>query len=478
MIMTHIIKYATKYTTHFSLFAFIAFFASCQKFLDVKPSTDLVVPQTLEDFIRLMDDYAIMNSTPVIGEISSDNYFFESRAEWSNIPIAFQRNAYIFNPDFEIDLVMPDWNNPYRQVFVANVVLSGLSDIQRTSVNADQWDFVKGWALFMRSYAFFNLAQLFSPAYDAATANTDLGIPLRLLPGVDEHYGRSTLEETYHQIISDMEKASQLLASGLHPTYRNRPSKEAAYAALARIFLAMRHYDLALESANTSLDYYDILIDYNDLEGLSTPFLLSRNHEECIWQGDLGNADGIFSRTSSFNRRFVDTLLYQSYDEGDLRKSFFFRPSTLRPNWANLDRNYSGGNFPFGGFAVDEIYLIKSECLVRSGLVEEGISVLNALLEKRYRTGTYQHIAITEQNMALDIVLSERRKELVFRGLRWQDLKRLNKEGRNLIVKRILDGETYQLLPNSNLYVLPIPPEEIRLNNLEQNARTDENISN
>lgn len=464
-------KHVIKYIAHFSVIFSIIGFSSCQKFLDVKPSTDLVVPQTLDDFLRLMDNFAIMNSSPILGEVSADNYYLANRAAWQSLPLVHQRNAYLFNVDFEDgNNGFADWNYPYRQVFVANVVLEGLTNVERTFDNADEWDFVKGWALFMRSYAFFNLAQLFTKPYDAQTANSDLGIPLRLLPGVDENYQRATVIETYDRILTDMANASDLLSEGLNSSNRNRPSKEAAFGALARICLAMREYDLALEYANFCLKMYDDLLDFNDLVDLPTPFFLDRNHTECLWQSILGEVDMIFYRNSSPGT-LIDPVLYEAYEENDLRKSFFFQPSSTYPGEANVNWSFGMGTISFGGIAVDEIYLIKSECLIRKNQIEEGLEVLNELLVKRYIHGTFSPINPSDRNEALTIVMEERRKELVFRGLRWQDIRRLNLEGANITISRNLDGESYQLTPNSNRFVLPIPHEEVRLNGLIQNDR-------
>ena len=60
----------------------------------------------------------------------------------------------------------------------------------------------------------------------------------------------------------------------------------------------------------------------------------------------------------------------------------------------------------------------------------------------------------------LQMILNERRKELVGRGIRWSDLKRLKVEGRfDKVLQRHLNGKEYRLLDVS-LFRLPIPPSE------------------
>src|SRR5690606_9828267 len=152
----------------------------------------------------------------------------------------------------------------------------------------------------------------------------------------------------------------------------------------------------------------------------------------------------------------VDSLLYLSYDENDLRKQLFFTmvPAHNKPGYKG---SFSGTARKFGGIATDELYLIKAECEVRKGDYKKGMEVLNDLLIRRWKNDTYEPFEARDMREALAIVLEERRKELVFRSLRWQDLRRLNKEGAEITLQRHIGGTTYVLPPNSPLYVLPIP---------------------
>jgi hypothetical protein len=97
---------------------------------------------------------------------------------------------------------------------------------------------------------------------------------------------------------------------------------------------------------------------------------------------------------------------------------------------------------------------------------------LNTPLQNRWLQGTFTAVCAASSASALDIILVERRKELAFRGLRWTDLRRLNKEGRNISLTRLLNGSVYQLNPNSPDYILPIPPDVLGFNpNIQQNPR-------
>jgi hypothetical protein len=90
----------------------------------------------------------------------------------------------------------------------------------------------------------------------------------------------------------------------------------------------------------------------------------------------------------------------------------------------------------------------------------------------RWAKGTFIPFTASSSDDALIQILNERRKELLYRGLRWTDLRRLNKDPRFAItLKRIINGVSYTLPPNDNRYAWPIPDNEIALTNMPQNER-------
>src|SRR5258708_17108525 len=121
---------------------------------------------------------------------------------------------------------------------------------------------VKGSALFYRAFAFHQLAQLYCLPY-SSTAGIDLGIVLRLTSNITAPSIRSTVQQTYTQIINDLKQAAILLPGlTLYPT---RPTKTAAFGALARTYLSMRDYSNAAIYADSCLKRDSTLLDYTSL---------------------------------------------------------------------------------------------------------------------------------------------------------------------------------------------------------------------
>ena len=119
------------------------------------------------------------------------------------------------------------------------------------------------------------------------------------------------------------------------------------------------------------------------------------------------------------------------------------------------------------GINVGEMWITEAEALCREGDIDGALFALNTLRKKRYVAASYTDITERDPETLLSLILEERRRELMFKGMRWFDLKRLNKEPRFAkTVTHELLGETYTLEPNSPHYVLPFPSKVIAANPL------------
>jgi tetratricopeptide (TPR) repeat protein len=299
---------------------------------------------------------------------------------------------------------------------------------------------------------------IWAKAYDRSTAASDLGIPLRLNSDFNEPSVRASVQAVYDKIIGDLEQAIRLLP--VAPEHVMRPSRPAAYALLSRTYLAMREYDKAGKYADSCLQLKNTLIDYNTLNS-SANFPISMFNSEVIAHHSLS--------TSSLFGKTMDSSLYRSYAANDLRKTIFFR-SNGDGSYA-FKGSYYGSAILFSGLATDEMYLTRAECFARAGNTTAALNDLNALLVKRYKSGTFVPVTAVDSQDALNKILIERRKELVHRNLRWMDVKRLNKEGANITIRRMINNKLYELPPNDPRYALPLPGYIVSITGMPQNPR-------
>lgn len=454
------------------LTAGMVFFTGCKKFLNEKPNITDVIPTKLNELQSLLDNArGAMNSrgAGTYAELISDNIYvttanWQSFASSSNLINQAEVQNYIWS-DLPHDNY---WNAPYSgPVYYSNIVLDQLPLMRSNPDEYDQYNSLKGAALFYRAFSFHGLAQLYCKPFSADYAN-EPGIVLRTTSNVSQKTARATVQQTYDKIIADLKEAADLLPLTAVPV--TRPSKTAAYAALARVYLSMGDYTNAGHYSNLALQLYNTLMDYNSLLPLSNPPVKSLN-QEVIFHN--------YSQTYILmvTSHKIDSSLYQSYNDNDLRKTVFFLPNTgANAGTYSFRGSYNGTLFTysvFDGLATDELYLIRAECFARAGNKDASLNDLNTLIYKRWKNnGTWVPFSATDANDALNKVLIERRKELVFRGLRWSDIRRLNLESANITLKRIIGNTTYTLLPNDPKTVMLLPFNEINNNpGILQNIR-------
>src|SRR5258705_9700477 len=205
---------------------------------------------------------------------------------------------------------------------------------------------------------------------------------------------------------------------------------------------------------------YDI--QGGDVININAVIPFKKFNAETIFYSEMGQTNNIAHPV--FGK--IDTVLYAQYDTNDLRKTAFF---ILDNGYQKFKGSYTQniGTF-FTGISTAEMYLTRAECYARAGLKGPALEDLNLLLSNRYKA-SFVPVQAATANDALTRILLERRKELVMRTLRWIDIKRLNKSGANIILTRVMGGQTYTLLPNADYYALPLPTDIINLTGMPQN---------
>lgn len=437
-------------------------FYSCKKYLDAKPDSKLVVPTEVSDLQSVLDYYIRVNNLGASpAESSADNYYLTD-ADWKALTNEGYRRMFIWEKDFLFTTYPNTWSQLYDVVNIANTTLFHLNQIKQAGNDNLEWNNVKGQALFLRAQSFLQAASIWCLVYNEKSASSDLGIPLRLDPDFNKPSKRSSVKETYDQILIDLKTAIPLLPD--KPLHVLRASKPAVYGLLARTYLFMGDFNNALLYADSCLHLKSDLIDYNTLSSTKS-FPFKRFNEEVIVDNfvpvppNLSNA-----------RAKIDPDLYNSYTDNDLRKALFFKKNS--DGSVGFKGSYEESGALFGGVATDEMYLTKAECLARQGKYTEGMEELNFLLKTRW-SNKVSYIALTASGSteALELILKERRKELLYRCLRWMDIKRYNKDGANITLTRNINGQNYSLKPNDLRYALPIPEDIINLTGIMQNLR-------
>lgn len=336
------------------------------------------------------------------------------------------------------------WKSPYIVIGRANRIIAAaeggaLSDAAEAKAIIDQY---AAEAKVLRALAHFDLVRIYGKPY-TEDQGASLGVPL--VTGVLESKAkpaRSTVAEVYTQVVKDLTEAisSNALATETEPGY---VSVWGAKAILSRVYLNMGDYANALSVAEDIIKNSGAALwtrdQYFKAWDASTPneseFLFrlnvagSTDNNDLNGIGNLQQRDGYKEMVAT--KKFVDML---TSDPKDVRNDMFL-PATAAKEVATYGTNKvflnklrgQGGNLrnvtivPI--IRLSEVYLTAAECAFRNNDKTKAVEYLNDLVKNR--TTTEASLA-TVDNITLERILIERRKELIGEGQRYFDALRNN----------------------------------------------------
>lgn len=446
-----------------------ASFTSCQDYLNVQPK-EFFIPKTMQDYEELSSNPSYKSNSNAYLERLSDGIFIADANVKAGINSVTSK-TYIWAPEYYLDTETDGaWNGHYNNIYNANVILNDLKNI--VDGTEQRKNILKGNALCNRAYAYLDLVLLYAPYYNSATAAADLAVPLVTVPDLEAKSKRATVKEIYDLILSDLTEALPLLPEKAQNAYRN--SKATAYAILARLYLNMGEYEKAAVNASEALKYNTTLFDYNTLR-FKDPAKPALGWAEVPVQYEHPEILSYFATSfgSILTNSYISPDLLQVVDPKDLRLKFGWSPSDRQgvpvkepyPIYINAEINYN--------IAVPEMMLIIAEADARANRVSQALTHLNTLRKKRFAPVDYKDLTAADKDEVLKLVINERRIELFGKGLRWYDMKRLDKDP--MFAKTYTRANTYQefkLEKGSPNFVSQIPAKVILLNpNILPNPR-------
>ncbi|WP_339905182.1 RagB/SusD family nutrient uptake outer membrane protein [uncultured Cyclobacterium sp.] len=373
----------------------------------------------------------------------------------------------------------------YGGINDANLIIEGIDD-EEVSGEEEVKSFIKGDAYFMRALFYFDLCRVYGYEPGREVNGFNLGPIMRLTPTLvaseaNEYQSRSTVEEVYEQIESDLLEAIPLVgyvpigSDGVY--YANTG---AALTLLARLYLYWGKMAEAEEAASNAMRIMGLLTNGEGLleadqyvQGFSRA-----PHPESLFELELrivdwSGGDGVNSSLNSLvsdnepAAQFIigasDDLM-AAYEEGDVRKncwSVTTREGIEGDVYASRKwTGYKGDfleNLPI--LRASELYLIRAEARHETNPAGARADI-NAL---RSRRGLGPIDNLLSGDALLNRILLERRLEFALEGHRWFDLKRNGKD--------ITKHDGFLDVPYTDYRILSnIPLDEITLNEkLEQN---------
>lgn len=453
-----------------------AAFTACDNYIDITPKGAITVDSASTYYemvvmptrtywpssFALLSDDAYTTEANVIGNESTSfdgiNFTFNEAADRTQLA---QNNLY---------------ENCYEYILRYNLIIS---NIDNSIGDTETKTLAKAEARLLRAWEHFIVLNNYAKAYDPETASTEPAIALMDAYDLEGTPQKSTVEQAYQFIMDDIDAALPPLkesADAGHPTLAY------GYALKALVKLFHHEWAEAKEAAQKSLDLNDQLVDYTTLTKVTsnTPYRYSASTDGNPEVLDITTSSVGFTGTLMYSYGQISPELTQLFDQtNDQRYKLFFNQSgssyyydagsgaSLWLAKATLKRFY----YSTVGLRTAEVYLILAEANARLGDNGTAMELVNHLRTKRILNYTAESAPQTTKEM-MDIIITERRKELLFGFHRFWDLKRLNTETEYQktitrvfpVINTTVPQQTYTLKPGSPLYVIPFPPSATEKN--------------
>jgi len=347
------------------------------------------------------------------------------------------------------------WQVSYRGVYRTNMVLERLQDAD--FLTGSERDNFTGQALFVRSFYYFYLTQLFGDVPLVLATDYQLSVSM----------DRTSSKLVWAQITRDLEHAIAYL-SNASTDKQGIPNEFAARSLLARICMSEGNYEGVLQHTREILENGAFMLEANLDE------VFRKSSREAIWQlapetANVSDATSFVPASSSALPTFVlSTELQLAFEEGDLRKEKwvgkqtvqsidYFYPYKYKVRTGTPPQEYNAV------FRLAEILLLQAEA---KAALKDFDGALDDLNKIRERAGLGSLSFSDEENLRAAIIHEKRMEFFAEWGHRWLDLKRWG------IVDEVMGAQNAGWQPEAKLF--PIPSGEIGVNpNLIQNPGYD-----
>ena len=392
------------------------------------------------------------------------------------------------------------YTEPYVGICNINLLLKKVQEIPENSFRPGRKTEILGEAYFLRGYAYYMLAMVFRDVpivFEVPTSSDPK----------DNYIGKSSQEQVLNQAKSDFKMAASLLPDRLDSQtdhdVRGRGSKWAAKGFMARIHMWNENWDSAYQQCNEIINSNMFVFSpkWTDI------FAGENDNDEVIWQSQgQSRAEydfmGVYrwycdaDPTAPLPPFMVEKGMMNMF--GGVYKDVRLEYSVRQIGRSTGESNYGGRNVKHfhvpSGLIIEgqsdesrdknfplirlaEIMLMRDEAIVQSGYslgtAEDVLSDLNAIRARaadpsyvpreedpRYTgTGGCTGIpALTIEQVNLKAIQDEKKRELMFEGVRYIDLLRWGREDDFVSLMEIVHA------PNVDRLYAAIPQSQINVN--------------
>lgn len=424
----------------------ILFTASCEGFLDVKPSnqvsSEISIQNATDAQIMLNGLMNKMTSTSYYGR----NFPMYADAKGGDLTIFSAGNGgdgwYYFNHSPESNSYSGYWSTIYNCLCQANNIISNIDGLLADPENTEKEELeeFKGQALTLRALMHFDLVRLYGKPYNMD--KSALGIAVVTEPvDAGAQLTRNTVEEVYTQIVKDLLEAAPIIGKGTNDGFINYYGNQAL---LSKVYMYMDNYSEALKVAEGIITSgkYELYTPEKWVESWTKEYGSESIFELNIKAGENDPGDG---GLGAYYRRRAHGI-----SAGGVFLASKYWLDLMGPNdvrWGIMDYDQSdeedgtgrkGANYKYSGsvdlkgdegatstavnikiFRLSEVYLNAAECAVRTNDNTKAVKYLSDIAKRNPDW-------VAPATVTVEDVMDERRRELMCEGVVYFEYMRQN----------------------------------------------------
>ena len=389
------------------------------------------------------------------------------------------------------------WSDCYKMVYTCNAITAMIKE----DTESEESQFNLAQALAGRAFAYWNLVQLYAFNYQVIDPATTPAVPILTEKNADDAsnngIARSTVQEVYDQILSDINTAVSLLEKSSAAGYKRSDIRyidlSVAYGLRARINLTMGNMTGAASDAQAAINASSATP--KSLADAYGPSFNDRSENDWMWGILIEESDDVVSSGivnwishigtmnygyGEFNSGYrISKKLYESMNATDVRRTWFLDENGENPalsddlyaSLADYSLNVPYMNTKFAPYLyeaytstnandiplmrVEEMYYILAEATQDASLLADFVQT--------YRDPSY---TVPGTWSLTNEIWRQRRIEFWGEGLSWFDIMRLNKgvDRRNTGCNELAPTYLLNVPAQSDILLWRIPNAETQAN--------------
>lgn len=463
------------------LFTLLLITTSCEKFLEKEPIGSIGKETLFEDVagaqLGLTGSYNLMlkyyrAEFGMYADISSDNLVSVSGA---NNVLA---NQYNFRSTADEETTAPGhiWQSIYETLNNVNNVINVIPALQNTfPKQISELEYIHAQALAIRAICHFDLCRTYAQPFNYTADANHPGVPVLLkTPEPGSEIPRSSVKETYTQIIADLEQSLLLL--------RNRPAstqatigREAVMGLLSRVYLYQENWAKSADYATelirgnafrlaTATEYRQIFTQYPKASSPGVEVLFQLSADGLPFTASEQNIYSVYSDTLAAKYRAADKVR-KLFDSLDVRGTNMFSRKAKGVDQGSLfTKKYGDGAISATSalsvkiIRLSEVYLNRAEANWHLGKYTEAAEDFRIVSQRAH---TAQVAVDQTPDVLYKLIADERNRELCFEGHRLFDL---NRRKENLTRGSDCNANVCSLTYPNHKFILPITRKELDAN--------------